>query len=308
MSLQAGNRLYQEFLCEKIGHKKSPILYMKFTQNQNELLQCQYCNNEDKQEVNKKLFIEQVLNYPVWKIVNYPPLEDKHRQKEIKNLLEKQERENNFVEIQLPREQIDQYFLNTYNKIKYELDKLRKQIIQDFEKNLNRSSCAQVYDIKVIKEGLKKYINKEINIDKLFQIQLDFIQDMELNQNLEYREQTQQEIQQQLEMQWKDFKIFFDFKLLQLFQDNDINQENIAYQEYLKQNKKQQQKKQEVIIITYQELQEKIKYNEKILKNEFKKEQDILKDQIIRLKQQLQKSQEQRQEQALWYIFFIGWM
>ncbi|KRX03266.1 hypothetical protein PPERSA_03381 [Pseudocohnilembus persalinus] len=206
----------QEHLnCKKISHSGQKLIFFKFSENSDQILQCLKCNLDDDKEYNK-ISIDQILNYPVSKIKNFPPFKDKKDLKEIQNIMENFSKEK----IQKFNKELKTEIEDFYNKLEKNINnflfKSKQEVFQYLEKIQEITDISDFYDIQPVKEMIKQYQNKEINFDQLFQKQLEIKKNFEDEKKFEKtmnQEKNQKEIKnlienlkQQLDQQLDIFK------------------------------------------------------------------------------------------------------
>ncbi|KRX07472.1 hypothetical protein PPERSA_11021 [Pseudocohnilembus persalinus] len=209
------NNLQEPMTCLKNEHYNQQFQFFKFTENLEEMLQCFSCINEDPQ-LNKKISIDQILNFPASKIQNFPPLKDQSKDKQVRQIMEDftQDKIKQFKEY--IKKQIEQHY---EQKIRI-LNQSKKDVIIQFEQIMQFTDVSQYNNIDQLKAAITQYKNKQINLEELFQEQLKMKKDFECQKKCKVmlcNQQKQQEITNQLNNLKQNldqkFKAFTDEKI-----------------------------------------------------------------------------------------------
>ncbi|KRX00452.1 hypothetical protein PPERSA_03185 [Pseudocohnilembus persalinus] len=196
--------------CKKQDHNESPIQYFNFSNEIDELFQCIYCVQEYQNNHNK-IVLDQLFSQPVWKIRNFPPLHDQELGKKIRKIIELNQEENLNQFQQEILQKIEKIYFKTEEEVVKSLHQLKKETIQTYQDVFLQMRFQLSYDIEPLKEMIYKYSKNEINLEKLFQQQLemkeDFVSPIKLY-NTQKQEIKTQVIQKQLEQLENDLKNF----------------------------------------------------------------------------------------------------
>ncbi|KRX00450.1 hypothetical protein PPERSA_03183 [Pseudocohnilembus persalinus] len=222
--------------CQKQEHDEQTIQYFKFSSNIDDILQCIYCGQEDF-EPNTKIVLDQLFSQPVWKIRNFPPLDDQEKSKKIRKIIELKQGEN-FKEFQQEiLQKIEEIYYNIEEEFIKSLNFQKKQTIQTYQKFFQQMDFNNTFDIQPLKDMIYQYSKNEITLQKLFQQQLkikeDFVSPQKQNIILHHKN-VKQNIQKQLEQLENDLKNFiqsFDNTLGETLQqfENSINQTELKF-------------------------------------------------------------------------------
>ncbi|KRX00797.1 hypothetical protein PPERSA_01976 [Pseudocohnilembus persalinus] len=162
----------QEYMnCPKKDHDGSPFIFFKFTENINEMLQCVNCNAEDIQ-VDKKIAIDKLMNMPIWKVQNFPPLRNQKNKDKIKQIMENFNDENcdkfklNIII------QIEEQFVKIKQDLNQILHQLKKDTILQFEQFFYLTNISEYYNVEPLKKFIGLFQEKKINLETLFTEQL----------------------------------------------------------------------------------------------------------------------------------------
>ncbi|KRX04085.1 hypothetical protein PPERSA_08300 [Pseudocohnilembus persalinus] len=215
--------------CKKNDHDQSEFAYFKFSQKKDEILQCINCNVEDLQ-IDKKIVIEKFLKLPVWKINNFPPLKDQKKDKKIRKIIEESLQENQQKFKQYILQQIESQYNQINNDFIEALKKSKKKVIQEFEQLFEKfQDFSGLYDVEPLKKMLQKFKNNEVNLDQLFEKQLQMKNEFEKEEKIEILEK-QKQLQEQvenklkkLEQQIKEKSEIFQRELSSLYENDNNN-------------------------------------------------------------------------------------
>ncbi|KRX01637.1 hypothetical protein PPERSA_03721 [Pseudocohnilembus persalinus] len=158
------------FLCKKQGHLNSPYIYLKFSENQNEILQCIYCNQQDSQN-HKKIIIEQLLNEPAWNVKCFPPLQNTNDSEMIQKKLQFYQKDRVLKLKTDIVEEIKQIYTQFGRNIQKILDLSKKETIQKFENLSNFDDISELYDTSMIKQAIKYLQNNLITAQEFYEEQ-----------------------------------------------------------------------------------------------------------------------------------------
>ncbi|KRX03818.1 hypothetical protein PPERSA_04613 [Pseudocohnilembus persalinus] len=223
MQLNKQTQQIQEnkLICPKTGHENSPYLYFKFSEDKNEILQCVHCNIQDQQN-DKKIILEQLLQQPIWKIKNFPPLQSKEKQKSIQNtMINFSPEKYNQIKDKI-KKQINKYYEDLLAELVMALEISKKDIFQQFDNLFNKSDIYKIYDMDILKKKLKQFQNQESYLDDLFKIQLDLKNKFECEKNIKIA--TNQEIAyKQIICKMDNLYKELNLKCEQFIQDLQIN-------------------------------------------------------------------------------------
>ncbi|KRX00389.1 hypothetical protein PPERSA_03610 [Pseudocohnilembus persalinus] len=168
------NNQFETMSCPKQEHDEQPYIFFKFCEQKNEILQCMFCNLEDPQ-VNKKIAINQLLNQPIWKIKNFPPLKDQKEDVRIKKILESCTKE----EIKKFKEKIlsdiDLYYQKISNDLLIGIAQSKKYSKEQFEKYFQFVETDEIYNIEPLKNSIKRieFDNKSRDCKAIYSQSLD---------------------------------------------------------------------------------------------------------------------------------------
>ncbi|KRX09763.1 hypothetical protein PPERSA_02635 [Pseudocohnilembus persalinus] len=222
------NNQIETMSCPIKEHDEQPYIFFKFSEQKNEILQCMFCNLEDPQ-VNKKIAINQLLNQPIWKIKNFPPLKDQKEDVKIKKILENCTKE----EIKKFKEKIlsdiDLYYKKIANDLLNGIAQSKKYSKEQFEKYFQFVEIDEIYNIEPLKNSLKQFQQNQINLDQLFNIQLNLKKDFEQEQKPKIVN-NQEKIRQEINNQFNSLKQQLNQKVNQFNQQITLNNNIIQQQ------------------------------------------------------------------------------
>ncbi|KRX02100.1 hypothetical protein PPERSA_03162 [Pseudocohnilembus persalinus] len=166
------NNQIKTMSCPKQEHDEQPYIFFKFSEQKNEILQCMYCSLED---LNKKIAIDQLLNQPIWKIKNFPPLKDQKEDVKIKKILENCTKEEikKFKETILS--DIDLYYEKIINDLLNGIAQSKKYSKEQFEKYFQFVEIDEIYNIEPLKNSIKtiEFDNQTYNVKLIYSQSLD---------------------------------------------------------------------------------------------------------------------------------------
>ncbi|KRX00379.1 hypothetical protein PPERSA_08885 [Pseudocohnilembus persalinus] len=253
--------------CKNNQHFEQQFIFFKFSEKIEEILQCMSCNLEDPQ-VDKKIIIDQILNFPSSKIQNFPPLKDQNKCQQIQNIMQNFTKEKIKELKEYVNFQINKYYQQLNEDLTQVLNLSKKDILQQFEKILEFRDISQFYDITPVKEMIEKYQKNDIDLQKLFEQQLKLKKSLEDEQKFKIAI-NQEKIQNEVQNLLSNLK-------LQLDEKTEVFKENIVLKtEQIKKYKQQIQgdqqeisqqsmRKQQKIQFTYSNYQENKKQEIKI--------------------------------------------
>ncbi|KRW99831.1 hypothetical protein PPERSA_10950 [Pseudocohnilembus persalinus] len=190
-----------------------------------EILQCINCNSFDNQN-DKKLIIEQILNFPVHKVQNFPPVSDQNQGQQIRKIMENYSQEK----IKKFREQIDNQIDGYYKKILEELSQILSQqkveVKKQFELFFKFTDFSEIYNVDQLKKSLLQYQKKEIDLEELFEIQKEIKKKFEQEEFLKMAF-AQEKIQDEIQKQLGNLELLLDQKLAIFKEDISVNKEEI---------------------------------------------------------------------------------
>ncbi|KRX04429.1 hypothetical protein PPERSA_00198 [Pseudocohnilembus persalinus] len=192
---QQQNISTQPMNCKNEKHFGQQFFFFKFSEKMDEILQCMSCNLEDPQN-DKKIIIDQILKFPSSKIQNFPPLKDQKNYQKIQNIMENFTQENQV------------------------LNQQKKDVLQQFDSILEFTNISEFYDIAPVKEMIEKYQKNNINLNELFQQQLQMKKSFEDEKKLNIAI-NQEKIQNEVKNLVENFQLQLDEKV-EIFKEKII--------------------------------------------------------------------------------------
>ncbi|KRW98142.1 hypothetical protein PPERSA_09082 [Pseudocohnilembus persalinus] len=196
--------LEEQMNCKKEEHFNQQFLFFKFSEKIDDILQCMSCIQEDPQ-VDKKIIIDQILKFPIYKIKNFPPQKNQKDSAEIRRILENFTKEK----IEQFKNQVKDQIVEYYKKINNDLNLALQQSQKDKEFECEQK-CKTVLNLELKQkeilnqiENLKEQLNKKVDIfQEKIQIKTDSvknIQNQEKNNNSKNHQSQEMNNQQQIQ-------------------------------------------------------------------------------------------------------------
>ncbi|KRX04802.1 hypothetical protein PPERSA_06436 [Pseudocohnilembus persalinus] len=199
-------------LCKNEGHENSPIIFFKFSRHKNQILQCPHCLLEAKVNQNKLIILQQMMNKNSWEIKNYPPLKDQKLQTKMQNALKNTQDEIlQKFKIDL-NDKIVNYFDFQQKEMIRILTEQKYFVLQEFWQIFDTIQSSNTFNIEQLKQQLNELQQNDIDIDKLYQIQLDLKQKFKDKKSIDQILEIQ-EIQNLALEQFKSVQEQLKFKL-----------------------------------------------------------------------------------------------
>ncbi|KRX03821.1 hypothetical protein PPERSA_04616 [Pseudocohnilembus persalinus] len=256
----------QELKCLQQTHEELPIQCFKFTDKIELMLQCIQCMLEDP-DSNGKVMLKQLLEYPIYKIKNYPPFLEKDLQKKIQNNFQEFTPEKLKEFKQQTQDQITDFFEETKEKYNESLNLKKKEIFLQLDEVFQLMNIFELYDVEPIKNALNLFKSKEYQEEDLFLIQKDLkekFQKSNLNLDLqEFMNKTNtrlQDMKKQINQHLESFNKNLDTVQTYSYENYGINNK------FFKSNFNTYQSQNDIIIENYSRT---IKFQDNIL-NQYK--------------------------------------
>ncbi|KRX04419.1 hypothetical protein PPERSA_00188 [Pseudocohnilembus persalinus] len=222
---QQQNISNQPMNCKNEKYFGQQYIFFKFSEKMDKTLQCMSCSLEDPQN-DKKIIIDQILKFPSSKIQNFPPLKDQENYQKIQNIMENftQEKIKEFKEY--VNTQINNYYQKIHKDLTQVLNQSKKDALQQFENILEFKDVSEFYDIAPVKEMIEKYQKNDIDLNKLFELQLKMKKSYEDEKKFDIAI-SQEKIQNEVKNLVENFQLQLDEKM-EIFKEKiNINTEVI---------------------------------------------------------------------------------
>ncbi|KRX04426.1 hypothetical protein PPERSA_00195 [Pseudocohnilembus persalinus] len=205
--------------CRNNQHYEQQYIFFKFSEKIDEILQCMSCSLKDPQN-DKKIIIDQILKFPSSKIENFPPLKDQKNYQKIQNIMENFTKEKIKEFKEYVNTQINNYYQKINKDLTQVLNQSKKDILQQFENILEFTNVSEFYDIAPVKEMIEKYQKNNINLNELFQQQLQMKKSFEDEKKFNIAI-SQEKIQNEVKNLVENFQLQLDEKV-EIFKEKII--------------------------------------------------------------------------------------
>ncbi|KRX04798.1 hypothetical protein PPERSA_06432 [Pseudocohnilembus persalinus] len=216
--------------CKKQGHRNSPLLYFKFSEEMDKILQCSYCMLNDQKELYTKNIIDDILNNNLWEIQNFPPHQDERMQERLQEAIKNTQKQSIDEFKQKITYQINHYYDKKEQELVNLVKQQKQQVLSEFEQIFQILKPFNTYNLDRLKESLTSFFQEKIDIGILYEVQLELKKQFqyqdnidEILQNNEFQNKTQQQLEsfkKQLNKQIESFKQQLKIKIQQ---PNKIN-------------------------------------------------------------------------------------
>ncbi|KRX07501.1 hypothetical protein PPERSA_11050 [Pseudocohnilembus persalinus] len=194
------------------------------------MLQCQKCLQEDPK--NENIIIIQQLPHKVFQIKDTSDQSSPSEILKTQKTLQQYKKENIIQFKNTLQDKVEDYYKHQQLKINQQLQKQKKEIILQFQSRFDKIDYKGLYESKPIEELVQQFFDEKIDLDELFQQQLN-IKNLQEN-NLKYEKVLEQEklqkfimeqyalVQKQMEQKFKNLeqKIYISRGEINLKQQN----------------------------------------------------------------------------------------